>query len=430
MKTVGLITEYNPFHNGHLYHIERARELTGADRVVIVMSGDYVQRGTPALLSKHSRAHMALLNGASAICELPVCYASGSAEFFAQGAISILEGLGCIDTLCFGSECGELSVLQHIAQLLLSESDTYSHMLQDALKKGHSFPAARHQALEKLTGDASVSQILSEPNNILGIEYLKALKKQNSRMVPYTLKRDSSGYHDTKLQPQSSSASAIRNALRHWEEQPFSRYPADPQQNPQQTPDGFSELLQNQLPENALRLLRDAWNQSCPIETNDFSLLLKYRLLCETRRSLCEYQDISEDLANRIIRNRNQFLNFEQFCQLLKTKELTYSRISRSLLHILLSITTEDMHAYQDNSCSYARILGFRKEHTDVLRAMKDHASIPIITKLGKSASLLSPEASRMLNQTSFASDLYESVISDKFGIPFTSEQQKQIIRV
>ena len=135
MKTVGLITEYNPFHNGHLYHIERARELTGADRVVIVMSGDYVQRGTPALLSKHSRAHMALLNGASAICELPVCYASGSAEFFAQGAISILEGLGCIDTLCFGSECGELSVLQHIAQLLLSESDTYSHMLQDALKK-------------------------------------------------------------------------------------------------------------------------------------------------------------------------------------------------------------------------------------------------------------------------------------------------------
>ena len=425
MKTVGLITEYNPFHNGHLYHIERARELTGADRVVIVMSGDYVQRGTPALLSKHSRAHMALLNGASAICELPVCYASGSAEFFAQGAISILEGLGCIDTLCFGSECGELSVLQHIAQLLLSESDTYSHMLQDALKKGHSFPAARHQALEKLTGDASVSQILSEPNNILGIEYLKALKKQNSRMVPYTLKRDSSGYHDTKLQPQSSSASAIRNALRHWEEQPFSRYPADPQQ----TPHGFSELLQNQLPENALRLLRDAWNQSCPIETNDFSLLLKYRLLCETRRSLCEYQDISEDLANRIIRNRNQFLNFEQFCQLLKTKELTYSRISRGLLHILLAVKKEDMLRYRESSCIYTRILGFRKEHADVLRQIKENASIPVITKLGQTDSLL-PETIRMLDQTTFASDLYESVVSDKFGIPFINEYQKQIIHV
>lgn len=245
MKTIGLITEYNPFHNGHLYHIERARELTGADRVVIVMSGDYVQRGTPALLSKHSRAHMALLNGASAICELPVCYASGSAEFFAQGAISILEGLGCIDTLCIWEvNAGELSVLQLIAQLLLSESDTYSHMLQDALKKGHSFPAARHQALEKLTGETFVSQILSEPNNILGIEYLKALKKQNSRMVPYTLKRDSSGYHDTKLQPQSSSASAIRNALRHWEEQPFSRYPADPQQ----TPDGFPNCCRTSFP--------------------------------------------------------------------------------------------------------------------------------------------------------------------------------------
>ena len=384
MKTVGLITEYNPFHNGHLYHLERARELTGADRVVIVMSGDYVQRGTPALLSKHSRAHMALLNGASAICELPVCYASGSAEFFAQGAISILEGLGCIDTLCFGSECGELSVLQHIAQLLLSESDTYSHMLQDALKKGHSFPAARHQALEKLTGDASVSQILSEPNNILGIEYLKALKKQNSRMVPYTLKRDSSG---------------------------------------------FSELVQNQLPENALRLLRDAWNQSWPIETNDFSLLLKYRLLCETRRSLCEYQDISEDLANRIIRNRNQFLNFEQFCQLLKTKELTYSRISRGLLHILLAVKKEDMLRYRESSCIYTRILGFRKENADVLRQIKENASIPVITKLGQTDSLL-PETIRMLDQTTFASDLYESVVSDKFGIPFINEYQKQIIHV
>lgn len=123
---------------------------------------------------------------------------------------------------------------------------------------------------------------------------------------------------------------------------------------------------------NALRLLRDAWNQSCPIETNDFSLLLKYRLLCETRRSLCEYQDISEDLANRIIRNRNQFLNFEQFCQLLKTKELTYSRISRGLLHILLAVKKEDMLRYRESSCIYTRILGFRKEHADVLRQIKE----------------------------------------------------------
>ena len=390
MKTVGLITEYNPFHNGHLYHIEKAKELTGAARVIVIMSGDYVQRGTPAVLSKHSRAHMALLNGASVVLELPVCYSCASAEFFAKGAVSVLDGLGCIDALCFGSECGNLEHLTSIAHLLSAEPETYRHHLQSSLKNGMSFPAARCHALEKMTGDA---------------------------YVPFTLKREFSGYHDTELHDCSSSASAIRKVLMN--------IPASPY-----LPKNISAQLSEQLPPGSLSIIQNEWNFSCPVEADDFSLLLKYRLLSEPHESLCKYQDVSEELSNRIIRNRNQFRSFGQFCTLLKTKELTYSRISRSLLHILLSITTEDMHAYQDNSCSYARILGFRKEHTDVLRAMKDHASIPIITKLGKSASLLSPEASRMLNQTSFASDLYESVISDKFGIPFTSEQQKQIIRV
>ena len=417
MKTVGLITEYNPFHNGHLYHIEKAKELTGADRVIVIMSGDYVQRGTPAVLSKHSRAHMALLNGASVVLELPVCYSCASAEFFAKGAVSVLDGLGCIDALCFGSECGNLEHLTSIAHLLSAEPETYRHHLQSSLKNGMSFPAARCHALEKMTGDAYASQILSDPNNILGIEYLKALKELNSPIVPFTLKREFSGYHDTELHDCSSSASAIRKVLMN--------IPASPY-----LPKNISAQLSEQLPPGSLSFIQNEWNFSCPVEADDFSLLLKYRLLSEPHESLCKYQDVSKELSNRIIRNRNQFRSFGQFCTLLKTKELTYSRISRSLLHILLSITTEDMHAYQDNSCSYARILGFRKEHTDVLRAMKDHASIPIITKLGKSTSLLSPEASRMLNQTSFASDLYESVISDKFGIPFTSEQQKQIIRV
>ena len=153
------------------------------------------------------------------------------------------------------------------------------------------------------------------------------------------------------------------------------------------------------------------------MEADDFSLLLKYRLLSEPHESLCKYRMYPKSFPTESSGTGISFALFGHLCNPFKKKELTYSRISRSLLHILLSITTEDMHAYQDNSCSYARILGFRKEHTDVLRAMKDHASIPIITKLGKSASLLSPEASRMLNQTSFASDLYESVISDKFGI-------------
>ena len=286
MKTVGLITEYNPFHNGHLYHIERAKELTGADRVVIVMSGDYVQRGTPALLSKHSRAHMALLNGASAICELPVCYASGSAEFFAQGAISILEGLGCIDTLCFGSECGELSVLQHIAQLLLSESDTYSHMLQDALKKGHSFPAARHQALEKLTGDASVSQILSEPNNILGIEYLKALLQLDSPIIPVCVTRVSNDHHSKELTPSISSATSIREILEQNQISPlFSR-----------VPEALHDIYQMH------------YQKDFPVCLDDFSLLLHAAIYsCE---DLTQISGISSDFKDRIFKMLKSDLSF------------------------------------------------------------------------------------------------------------------------
>ena len=418
MKVNGIVAEYNPFHNGHAYQMQHAKEATGADYTIVVMSGNFMQRGAPALLDKFTRAKMALECGADLVLELPICYAASSAEFFAKGSVALFDKLGVTTNLCFGSECGNIDTLSRIAEIFYTEPEPYVESLRCNLKKGMSFPIARTWALLQYAPSLSDDKdVLSSPNNILGIEYLKALKKLNSPIVPFTLKREFSGYHDTELHDCSSSASAIRKVLMN--------IPASPY-----LPKNISAQLSEQLPPGSLSIIQNEWNFSCPVEADDFSLLLKYRLLSEPHESLCKYQDVSEDLSNRIIRNRNQFRSFGQFCTLLKTKELTYSRISRSLLHILLSITTEDMHAYQDNSCSYARILGFRKEHTDVLRAMKDHASIPIITKLGKSASLLSPEASRMLNQTSFASDLYESVISDKFGIPFTSEQQKQIIRV
>ena len=426
MKTVGLITEYNPFHNGHLYHIEKAKELTGADRVVIIMSGDYVQRGMPALLSKHHRAHMALSCGASVVIELPVCYASGSAEYFALGAVAILDGLGCIDSLCFGSECGDLEQLDRISRLLVSEPGSYRLLLQNALKSGASFPAARCLALKELTGDTSISEVMSDPNNILGIEYLKALQRLNSSIVPVTLKRQACNYHDTTLQAHMSSASAIRNTLKQLS---IPQISGNFGENAINTSSQTWQLLKSQLPDEVFQILQNAWNTSCPVEPDDFSLLLKYRLLGETASSLCAYQDVSPELANRIIRCRNNFQSYEQFCELLKTKELTYSRISRSLLHILLSITKEDIALYRSTSCSYARVLGFCREHTDILHKMKEHSSIPIITKLTQTESL-SPAALRMLNQTTFASDLYESVITDKFGGSFINEHQKQLIRI
>ena len=400
MKTVGLITEYNPFHNGHLYHIERARELTGADRVVIVMSGDYVQRGTPALLSKHSRAHMALLNGASAICELPVCYASGSAEFFAQGAISILEGLGCIDTLCFGSECGELSVLQHIAQLLLSESDTYSHMLQDALKKGHSFPAARHQALEKLTGDASVSQILSEPNNILGIEYLKALLQLDSPIIPVCVTRVSNDHHSKELTPSISSATSIREILEQNQISPlFSR-----------VPEALHDIYQMH------------YQKDFPVCLDDFSLLLHAAIYsCE---DLTQISGISSDFKDRIFKMLKSDLSFEELISACKTKNLTWSKISRNLLHIMLDITKEKVEKVRTYDMSpYFQILGFKRSASFLIGNIKRKSSIPMVRHLRVMNDPLSKDQEELLSTEQRANQLYRTVIGQKFHTIIKDEQ-------
>ena len=213
MKIVGLIAEYNPFHNGHLYHIRKAKEITGADAVLVIMSGNYVQRGTPAIMPKHLRAQVALESGVAAVFELPVCYATGSAEYFATGAVSLLNHLGCVDALCFGSECGDYALLERIAGILTEEPEDYTFYLKEALRKGLSFPRARQQALSSYLKDENVDQVLDEPNNILGIEYIKALYQTGSLIKGYTIQRKESGYHDRDLSGNYSSASAIRRLL-------------------------------------------------------------------------------------------------------------------------------------------------------------------------------------------------------------------------
>ena len=213
MKIVGLIAEYNPFHNGHRYHIEQAKKITGADHAVVVMSGDYVQRGIPACMPKRLRAEMALKCGASAVFELPVCYATGSAELFAEGAVSLLDRLGIVDTLVFGSECNDLESLSQIADLLVEEPELYRTVLRFHLKNGASYPMARQEAVSACLRGNHCSFLLNDPNNILGIEYLKALKRQKSRIIPYTIARRGAHYHDPDLHDSYSSASAIRSLL-------------------------------------------------------------------------------------------------------------------------------------------------------------------------------------------------------------------------
>ena len=413
MKTVGLITEYNPFHNGHAYHIEKAKMLTGADRVIVVMSGDFVQRGAPAVMPKHLRAESALLSGASLIIELPVCFATGSAEYFAQGSISLLNRLGCIDSICFGSECGDLHLLKEIAQILADEPIEYQTALKQALKEGASFPAARQEALNIYSD--KYSEILASPNNILGIEYLKALAKIHSKMEPFTIKRIGAGYHDMDIDGQFSSATAIRSDIYQL---------ADVNSSSESLP---LTHIQTQVPSSCHELMKKNYQTRYPVKADDFSLLLKAKLLSETAGSLSHYLDMSPELANRILRLLNDYLSFEQFCDLLKTKELTRSRISRSFIHVLLGITNDWLTAMKAPA-PYARILGFRRDHADLLGILKRTSDIPLITSPARA--VLADTAYQMLELDIYASNLYESVITDLYGTPFHNELTKQIIKI
>lgn len=427
MKVVGLITEYNPFHNGHLHHIEEAKRITGADTVIVIMSGDYVQRGTPAVMPKRLRCEMALKCGASAVFELPICYSTGSAELFATGAVSFLDKLGIVDCLCFGSECNDLSLLESIADFLCNESEDYKSALRDGLKKGLSFPSARQFALEKTLPASDCFKIIQNPNNILGIEYLKALKRLHSSIKPYTIERKGAGYHDTSLQKDYSSASAIRSLLAYSSEsintEIHNSYDNTPLHN-------ILDKLEEQVPKDCLEILKDYHHITYPVYQNDFSLLLKYKLLNKTPKELIRYMDVSEELANRICNQMECFFNFKQFSELLKTKELTQTRITRALLHIMLGIKKEPVKAYIKGGLHhYARVLGVRKESANILGTLSVSSSIPLVVNPSRTDNI-SSVGKAMLYQDILASNLYNSVITDKYKTPYQNEYKQPIIKL
>ena len=429
MKIVGLITEYNPFHNGHLHHIKEARRVTGADAVVVVMSGDYVQRGVPAIMPKRLRTEMALSCGASAVFELPVCYAAGSAEYFAMGAVSLLDSMGVVDSICFGSECNDLEALSHVADILSREPEDYRSLLKTNLKKGASFPSARHDALLEYTHVPAYAALLDDPNNILGIEYLKALKRLNSRMTPFTIRREGSHYHDQNLSSDSfSSASAIRSLLAYSGSTLRTERSGGTFENT-----AFSSILgdlENQVPSCCLELLKDYLRVQYPVYQNDFSIILKYKLLNKHPGSLVRYLDVSEDLANRICAQLDNFFNYKQFAELLKTRETTQTRINRALLHIMMGLKKDDMTEYMDSGYHfYARLLGYRKDRAKLISLIARESPLPLLAKLSDSEEL--PYAGqKMLRNDILASNLYMSVVTDKFRTAFQNEYKQGIVKI
>ena len=403
MKIAGIIAEYNPFHTGHAYHIQKTRELTGADYIVVVLSGDFVQRGAPALYSKHLRTRMALLGGADLVFELPSTHSCESAEFFAQNAVRLLDALGCVDVLSFGSESGTIEPFLKLGSFLSAETPEYRNLLKEYLKRGESFPKARSLTLQELLSDADTGTFLQTPNNILGVEYCKALCRQNSPIQPLTVKREGNGYHDDSLNGEFPSASAIR-AL--WKS---ANCKMSDTAVSSCFPPAISELLSQTF--------------TCPqfLDEEDFSPYLRWLLFSSDKAQLTSYQDVTPDFVQRLFHTRGSYESWGQYAALLKTRELTYSRICRMLMHCLLQISHVPV-------LSYARLLGFRRQAAPVLSELKKHSSIPVITKAADAASLLSDETAAVFSKNVEISNLYEAVWCEKYHTPFVHECRKPLV--
>ena len=449
MKTLGIIAEYNPFHNGHSYQIQKAREISHSDCVIIAMSGNFVQRGTPALLDKYTRTAMALKNGADFVFEIPSVFATSSAEYFAAAGIGILDALGCVDMVSFGCETPDLRLMTCLADILTEEPDAYKMILFSLLKKGLSFPAARKQAVTSylkentdhfgcIFEDAAI--LLDSPNNILALEYLKAINRSRSRLRPLPILRKGAGYHDPHLQQEFCSATAIRSRLLaesfdalHSSNRAKTSFHTMPKSGlttfslTTQPQSDLAGILSCYVPEyTAAQLLAPDTHF---LTEQDFSEILYYKLLCEREKGFTEYADCSVELSNRILNILPSFLDYRGFCERLKSREMTYSRISRVLLHILLQITQADLEA--KNTCGpapYLRLLGFRRDAAKLFGEIKMHARRPLITKPSKADGLLTMEALSVFRKDVFSSDLYYGMLARKSGKEQKTELRREMI--
>ena len=398
MKITGLITEYNPFHNGHLLHLEKSKEVTGADYCVAVMSGTFVQRGAPAIYDKYLRTLMALEAGVDLIIELPAAFSTASAREFASYGIALLSNIGA-DSVCFGSECGRMEPLKEMAALLYKEPEGFGEKIKTHMKSGMTFPQARNSAVTSFFQNEE-KDLLTSPNNILAVEYCRAAMELDSHLSLYTIKREGSGYHDNSTEGTLVSASAIRELL------------ADIP-----SPAAFETMV----PLHVEALLR----KEMPLFSNDFSSILNYRLWMGIDSDIA---DMTPELAARIKNSGPAPCSFDDRIKSLKTRQITYTRISRVLLHLLLNIRKNDMDVFKAAGYApYARILGFKMASSPLLTELKKRTSVPLITKLADAAALIPPAALSMLEQEISAAHLFQTVRAEK-GAAFKNEYTQPVV--
>ncbi|AJY76521.1 nucleotidyltransferase [Paenibacillus beijingensis] len=376
MRTVGIIVEYNPFHNGHAYHIQKSLQLTGAEAVVAVMSGHFLQRGEPALMNKWARAETALRGGCDLVIELPLAYSIQAADWFAYGAVSLLEATGVVDSLCFGSESGDIAPLQRLARALQREPDAFKSMLDEALAAGAAYPAAYSAAAARYMleaeGDSEAAAFpLAQPNNTLGLHYLLALERLGSAIEPCTIRREQAGYHDRAVPDGSgiASATAIRRLLLET---------------------GSMDGLRRFVPDSTERILAaECAAGRAPRSWDDYFAPLLHAIVTGTPRSLGAHHEWNEGLEHRLLAKLPHLkeLRFETLLESLKTKRYTRTKLQRALLSLLLGLHKEDLTPQLlRGGVEYIRVLGFTGRGRRLLAAMRSKARLPIVMSAARAA--------------------------------------------
>lgn len=363
-SVLGVIAEYNPFHTGHLYHILESKKLSKTDYTVVVMSGNFVQRGNTSIVDKWTKTEMALKCGADLILELPTIYSISSAENFAEGSIRILDSLGIVDIFSFGNEHCDISVLDDIANVLYKEPKEYSTILNRELQKGLSFPKARENALMLYLNDIRrYASVLSSPNNILGIEYLKALKRTKSFMQPLAVNRYGSQYNSTTVSNGFASATAIRELIKKRD---------------------FIEVAKV-MPKSSFNLLKDSIfkGQYVPdIVKFEKEILYKFRTM--SQEQINDLPDINEGLDVVLKKAANSCNTLKEFFNIAKTRRFTQTRLQRVCLYALLGITKKDMQVSKKIQ-PYVRVLGFNNKGKELISEVhRQKPKLPIVTSVKK----------------------------------------------
>ena len=404
---LGIVSEYNPLHNGHLHHLNLSKKISGCSFTVAVMSGNFTQRGDTALVDKWTRAEMALKAGVDLVIELPTLYALSSAENFADGAIKILNSLGVVDYISFGSEIGEIAPLNDVASILYKEPKEFSNLISKQLKSGLSYPKARELAVSMYFGSSSkkFKEVLENPNNILGIEYLKALKKHRSPIEPITIKRDYSDYNSKTVKKGIASATAIRTMIEQNKNihyvVPYETY----------------ELMEQKIE-----------NKEIIKNLSVFEKEIIYTLRKMSVQEIASLPDVSEGLEFRIKEAANISNTLESLLYNIKTKRYAETRIRRILLYALLGIKEKDINMSR-RITPYIRILGFNKHGKRIISAIAaNNPRLKIIVSVKKFMETnIDPLQKAMISKDILATNIYTLGYSSNAGIANLDYTQKVI---